>query len=91
MTLKEEKYKAVPKNYKGVVRLQPSKAYLSRYWHVYVKLQKGYHYSGNPDHRVVIKLYKTYQDLTNNGSCMGEAFVEERKLYVPRKRKNNYW
>lgn len=48
--LKEEKYKVVPKNYKGVVRVKPSKAYPSRYWHVYAKLERGYRYTGNPGH-----------------------------------------
>lgn len=91
MTLQEEKYKVVPKNYKGIVRLKPSKVYSSHYWHAYVKLERGYCYTGNPDHTVIVKLYKTYQDLTNNGRSVGEGLVEERSLYVPRERKNNYW
>lgn len=91
MTLKEEKYKVVPKNYKGVVRVKPSKAYPSRYWHVYAKLERGYRYTGNPGHSVIVKLYKTYQDLANNGRCIREGLIEERSLYVPRERKNNYW
>lgn len=89
--LKEEKYKVVPKNYKGVVRVKPSKAYPSRYWHVYAKLERGYRYTGNPGHSVIVKLYKSYQDLTNNGRPIGGGLIEERSLYVPRKRKNNYW
>lgn len=91
MALKEETHKAVPKNYKGVVRLKPSKAYPSCHWHAYVKLERGYRYTGHLNHGVVIRFYKTYQDLTNNNRHMGEGFVEERSLYVPRKRKNNYW
>lgn len=89
--LKEEKYKAVPKNYKGIVRLNPTVARLFSYWHAYVKLEEDYHYTGNPDHRVGVNLYKTYQDLTNNGRSIGGGFVSERSLYVPRERKNNYW
>lgn len=91
MTLKEEKYKVVPKNYKGVVRVKPSKAYPSRYWHVYAKLERGYRYTGNPGHSVIVKLYKSYQDLTNNGRPIGGDPIPERRLYVPRERKNNYW
>lgn len=89
--LKKEKYKTVPKNYKGVVRLKPLKAYPSSYWHAYVKLKRDCHYTGNPGHAVDVKLYKTYQDLTNNGRYVGDGFVPERSLYVPRERKNNYW
>lgn len=89
--LKEEKYKAVPKNYKEIVRLNPTVARLFSYWHAYVKLEEGYHYTGNPDHIVYVELYKTYQDLTNNGMCIKEGLIEERNLYVPRERKNNYW
>ena len=48
-------------------------------------------YTGNPDHTVYVELYKTYQDLTNNGRCIREGLIEERSLYVPRERKNNYW
>lgn len=91
MTLQEEKYKVVPKNYKGIVRLKPSKVYSSHYWHAYVKLERGYCYTGNPDHAVIVNLYKTYQDLTNNGRSVGGGVVKERSLYVPRERKNNYW
>ena len=91
MMLKEEKYKVVPKNYKGVVRVKPSKAYPSRYWHVYAKLERGYRYTGNPGHSVIVKLYKSYQDLTNNGRPIGGGLIPERRLYVPRERKNNYW
>lgn len=91
MTLKEEKYNAVPKNYKGVVRLKPSKAYPSCYWHVYVKLERGYRYTDNPGHSVIVKLYKSYQDLTNNGRPIGGGPIQERRLYAPRERKNNYW
>ena len=68
--LKEKKYKAVPKNYKGVVRLKSSNAYSSIYWYRCVKLTRGYRYTGNPDHRVVIKFYETYQDLINNNIPM---------------------
>lgn len=89
--LKKEKYKAVPKNYKGVVRLKPLKAYPSNYWHVYAKLERGYRYTGNPGHSVIVKLYKSYQDLTNNGRPIGGGPISERRLYVPRERKNNYW
>lgn len=91
MILIEEKYKAVPKNYKGIVRLNPTIALLLPYWHAYVKLEEGYHYTGNPDHTVYVELYKTYQDLTNYGKCIREGLIEERSLYVPRERKNNYW
>lgn len=91
MILIEEKYKAVPRNYKGIVRLKPTIARFRPYYHAYVKLEEGYHYTGNPDHTVYVELYKTYQDLTNNGRCIREGLIEERSLYVPRKRKNNYW
>jgi hypothetical protein len=91
MILTEEKYKAVPKNYKGIVRVKPSKAYPSRYWRVYAKLERGYRYTGNPGHSVIVKLYKSYQDLTNNGRPIGGGLIPERRLYVPRERKNNYW
>lgn len=87
----EEKYKAVPKNYKGIVRLKPSKTYSSVYWHRCAKLARGDNYTGNPDHCVVTKLYETYQDLINNNMPMGKCFIRERDLYVPRERKNNYW
>ena len=89
--LKEKKYKAVPKNYKGVVRLKSTNAYSSIYWYRCVKLTRGYRYTGNPDHRVVIKFYETYQDLINNNIPMGKCFIKERDLYVSRERKNNYW
>ena len=89
--MKEEKYNAVPKNYKGIVRLQPLKTYPSCYWHVYVKLKRDCHYTGNPDHTVIVNLYKSYQDLTNNGRPTGGGPIQERRLYIPRERKNNYW
>ena len=87
----EEKYKAVPKNYRGVVRLKPSETYSSVYWYRCVKLTRGYNYTGNPDHCVVTKLYETYQDLINNNISMGQCLIRERDLYVSRERKNNYW
>ena len=89
--LKEEKYKAVPKNYNGIVRLNPTIARSLPYWHAYVKLDRGYRYTGNPVHRVRVKVYKTYQDLINNGRCITEGYIAESSLYVPRERKNNYW
>lgn len=91
MILIEEKYKAVPKNYKGIVRLKPTIARFRPYYHVYAKLERGYRYTGNPGHSVIVKLYKSYQDLTNNGRPIGGGPIPERRLYVPRERKNNYW
>lgn len=89
----EEKYKAVPKNYKGIVRVKPSKAYPSRYWRVYAKLERGYRYTGNPGHSIKVIFYQTYEDLKNR-ECMIQGRpvrIKEHLLYPVSNKKNNYW
>lgn len=93
MILIEEKYKAVPRNYKGIVRLKPTIARFRPYYHAYVKLEEGYHYTGNPDHSIKVIFYRTYEDLKNRENMMlgWPVDVREYLLYPVSIKKNNYW
>ena len=87
------KYKPVTKGYQGIVRVRESEDIFKRFHGAFVKLDRRYEFTGNPDHFVESRAYKTLKDLKEEKNPMESYAVrcQEKYLtkYIPKK--NNYW
>lgn len=88
------KERPVTEGYKGIIRIKDCEDILPEYRGAFVELSPGMEITGNPDHYISFKGYRTLQDLRKrmNPVLSHSVRVDEKYLvkYAENK-KNNYW
>lgn len=88
------KERPVTEGYKGIIRIKDCGDIVPKYRGAFVELSPDSKITGNPDHYISFKGYRTLQDLRQraNPISLHSVRVDEKYLvkYVENK-KNNYW
>lgn len=87
------KYKPVTKEYQGVVRVRESEDIFEEFHGAFVKLNRGYAFTGYPNHYVECMLYNTLKDLKEEKNPMTSTLIRCQEKYFTKyiPKKNNYW